>query len=84
MKFYIALAAALTVGPALSLAADDTGAGTKHGVCAADVQKFCAGVERGQGRIRDCLVQHTADLSDACKQRMGEHAQKATTTPPAN
>jgi hypothetical protein len=86
MKFYIALAAALTMGSALSLAADapadDASGGTKHRVCAADVQKFCAGIEHGQGRIRDCLIQHTSELSDACKQRMSERAQKST--PPAN
>jgi Spy/CpxP family protein refolding chaperone len=92
MKFYIALAAALTVGSAIAYAADSAAtdsaaapaAGTKHGACAADIQKFCANVEHGKGKMHECLTQHTADLSDGCKQRMAEHALKSTATPPAN
>jgi Cysteine rich repeat len=37
--------------------------------CEADVQKFCAGVQPGQGRVLQCLAQHEADLSAACKQK---------------
>ncbi|HWE22408.1 MAG TPA: cysteine rich repeat-containing protein [Myxococcales bacterium] len=37
--------------------------------CEADAQKFCAGVQPGQGRILQCLKQHEADLSPECKQR---------------
>jgi Cysteine rich repeat len=37
--------------------------------CKEDAQKFCAGVEPGQGRIAQCLAQHEADLSAACKQK---------------
>ena len=44
--------------------------------CAADVQKFCAMVERGKGQIGKCLVSHTADLSDACKAAVAERASK--------
>jgi multidrug efflux system membrane fusion protein len=33
--------------------------------CAADIQKFCAGVERGG--IRECLKANAAQLSDGCK-----------------
>ena len=35
--------------------------------CAADVQKFCANVERGRDGIRECLQAHAAELSDGCK-----------------
>jgi multidrug efflux system membrane fusion protein len=35
--------------------------------CAADVQKFCANVERGRDGIRECLQAHAAELSDSCK-----------------
>ena len=34
--------------------------------CAADVQKFCAGVERGNGALRQCLRAHRAELSSDC------------------
>jgi Cysteine rich repeat len=37
--------------------------------CKADVEKFCAGVQPGQGRVLQCLEQHEADLSAACKQK---------------
>lgn len=34
--------------------------------CAADLQKFCAGVERGNGALRQCLRTHRAELSSDC------------------
>ena len=36
--------------------------------CAADVQKFCAGVQAGGGRILACLKQHKSEVSDGCRQ----------------
>lgn len=36
--------------------------------CASDVQKLCAGVPSGGGRIIACLKQHQTDVSDGCKQ----------------
>src|ERR1700733_1299269 len=36
--------------------------------CADDVQKFCANVEPGGGRILQCLKDHKDSLSDKCKQ----------------
>jgi hypothetical protein len=35
--------------------------------CMADMQKFCADVERGGGRKMACMRQHQDELSDACK-----------------
>jgi hypothetical protein len=85
MKFAIALAAALTLGSVVALADDSVApaAGSGHGACKADVQKFCAGVEHAKGKIHECLTQHQADLSDTCKQRMAAHAEKAA-APAAN
>jgi Cysteine rich repeat len=34
--------------------------------CGADLQKFCAGVERGNGALRQCLRAHRAELSSDC------------------
>jgi hypothetical protein len=78
MKLFIAIAAVMTLGSAVTLAADSDAAAPAggRGACKADVEKFCAGVEHGKGKIRECLTQHTADLSDACKQRMAEHGTK--------
>jgi hypothetical protein len=36
--------------------------------CAADVQKLCAGVPSGGGRILACLKQHKDEVSPGCKQ----------------
>lgn len=35
--------------------------------CKADVEKFCAGVQPGEGRIVKCLKEHDAELSAECK-----------------
>ena len=35
--------------------------------CAVDVEKFCAGVERGTGGMRACLQAHAAELSAPCQ-----------------
>src|SRR5262245_11275439 len=38
--------------------------------CKADVDKFCAQVKPGGGRIVQCLKQNEAQLSESCKERM--------------
>jgi hypothetical protein len=35
--------------------------------CAADVQKLCPGTQPGEGRIKACLKDNRAKLSDGCK-----------------
>mgnify|MGYP001552058749 FL=1 len=40
--------------------------------CHDDVQKFCAKVKPGRGRMSRCLNEHEADLSEACKSRLQE------------
>src|SRR5262245_11603696 len=42
--------------------------------CAADIQKFCAGIERGKGQMRACLETHQKDLSPACQAARAERA----------
>ena len=41
---------------------------TARAACASDMQKLCAGVPSGGGRIIACLKQHQAEVSDGCKQ----------------
>jgi hypothetical protein len=79
MKFFLVLAAAATLGSAVALAADDAApaAPAGKGACKADILKFCNGVEHGNGKIRACLAEHSADLSDPCKQRMAAHDAKS-------
>jgi hypothetical protein len=53
------------------------GTGKHWAACQAEITKFCASIEKGKGKIRACLNEHTADLSDGCKTSMAEHAAKA-------
>jgi hypothetical protein len=40
-----------------------------------DVQKLCAGVERGGGHIRDCLAGQINKLSDSCRKVVESRAE---------
>ncbi len=42
--------------------------------CAGDVQKLCATVQSGGGRVVACLKDHKDSLSDACQQAAGTRA----------
>jgi hypothetical protein len=42
--------------------------------CAAEIQKFCANIERGKGATRACLDQHQASLSTECSAARAERA----------
>ncbi len=42
--------------------------------CAADLQKFCANVERGKGAMRACLEEHQTNLSAECTAARAERA----------
>jgi len=42
--------------------------------CAADVQKFCASIERAKRAMRSCLETHETQLSDGCKAARVERA----------
>lgn len=43
------------------------------GECKADVEQFCKGVQHGEGRIAQCLMQNQTKLSSACQ----AHIEKA-------
>jgi hypothetical protein len=49
--------------------------------CAEDVQKFCASVQPGGGRIVACLKEHKDSLSDRCKQAAGLPANPSSSAP---
>lgn len=41
--------------------------------CRDDMKKLCAGTQPGGGRIIQCMKQHEAELSPACKEQMDQH-----------
>jgi hypothetical protein len=38
--------------------------------CGPEIQQHCAGVEPGEGRLRDCVKEHFAAFSEKCKQAL--------------
>jgi hypothetical protein len=54
-----------------------------HAACAADIQKLCADVQPGGGRIIACLRQHRDEVSDGCKQAMKAMHRPAPNSPPS-
>ena len=66
------------------------GTGNMRAACAGDVQRLCADVPSGGGRIIACLKQHQDEVSAGCKQAIasamgqpGPGAGSGTTTPTA-
>jgi hypothetical protein len=58
------------IGAVLAMSGQAAMAQAGVGPCSPDVQKFCKGVQPGQGRIRECLKGHLGDLSAECKQHV--------------
>jgi hypothetical protein len=42
------------------------------GTCAPDIDRFCATVEAGGGRIARCLKEHESELSPSCRDHLAE------------
>lgn len=41
-------------------------------LCHDDLVKFCAEVEVGEGRVGTCLLEHKAEVTDACRQAIDD------------
>ena len=60
----------LLVGASLFGTTASAMAQPRIGACAADIKKYCADIQPGEGRISACVKEHFNDLSDACKVRL--------------
>jgi len=68
------------IAAAHALIAVTTSASAADRSCRADIEKYCADVSRGGGRVAECLRRHYAGLSPECKargQELHERAQEA-------
>ncbi|UCE88800.1 MAG: hypothetical protein JSW10_10820 [Pseudomonadota bacterium] len=74
----------LLLGLALTLAAGSTAAqqAVDTEPCAIDIERFCAAVQPGIGRVNRCLDQFQAKLTDACK--LARQAQQPEPTNPCD
>jgi len=59
----LALSGAIVFAAATSSAQDAT---TIARACAADIDRLCAGVPPGEGRIKACMKAHITELSAPC------------------
>ncbi len=69
-----ALRYALAVLVAVGVIAAAERTSSAKGPCADDIQKYCKDVKSGKGKIGQCLKEHEADLSPACKERVAQVA----------
>ena len=66
--------------PNLAMAAP----GLLKGACAEDMNALCGSVQPGGGRIRDCMREHRAQLSNACKIAIADRMLERTANKAAN
>ena len=67
MRAWTIVTLGVPLAVALSVAPVPVQAQRGSGPCKGDIQKFCAGIQPGGARYRDCLEQHAAELSPACQ-----------------
>ena len=77
-----------TLQPQLSRAQSAPSQSDPRTACASDIQKICAAVSPGGGRVLACLKQHKDEVSDGCKNAiltaMGQSAGAAGSTNPGS
>jgi hypothetical protein len=71
-RFVLGFVVALAVGAPVAA----QGPGRDPGPCRADVEKHCAGVERGGGGLGRCLREHQAELTPACRDHLAARHEK--------
>lgn len=69
LKFALATSAVLLISTA-SVMAQSAAAKAVLGACKGDIKEFCSTVAPGGGRIKGCMKEHLAQLSDPCKEAL--------------
>jgi hypothetical protein len=64
------------VAVVMAAAFTTTTAAEQQGACKDDVAKLCKDVQPGEGRVLQCLKEHQADVSPACKNRLKQVKQQ--------
>lgn len=68
LLFFAATAASATAQQALTLTPEGRAKLMEAArLCRPDIERFCANVKRGEGRIFLCLSDHRADLKPECR-----------------
>jgi len=76
MRFLFALVLMTTFS--VPLVAAEAPGGSRSSVCREDIQKYCAQVEPGEGRLAHCMRENVSKFSPACQADMQKHEQTAT------
>ena len=77
------LTALLVFSSGVALAADAQRQPPRRTTCKADVEKLCAGIQPGGGRIAECLKQNQAQVSAPCQDAIAKaRKRKAPSAPP--
>ncbi|MCR9141327.1 MAG: cysteine rich repeat-containing protein [bacterium] len=50
--------------------------GGKQRACSADIKKFCGGIEKGEGRIMQCLEENRASVSSECRTKLEKREER--------
>lgn len=50
-------------------------------ICEADIQKFCAEVKPGEGRVLDCMVANRLQLTADCRQQVDKYSAARAAAP---
>lgn len=67
VRYSAPMRATALLAPLVLLAAAGTALAAELKPCRGDIERFCAGVPPGEGRIRDCIRSHAPRLSPACR-----------------
>jgi len=81
MKAILLPVALLALNSNVVLAADTPQRSRPLSVCQSDVEKLCAGVQPGRGRIAACLKQNQAQLSAPCQDALAKARERKNPAP---